>query len=690
MVSLNLAPPVPETTDLLPLHERLRAALSADGQLSAAWPHWRVQAPQARMAEAVAAVLEQGGTLLAQLPTGSGKTLAYLLPLLLWGGRAVVATSTHVLQHQLATRDLPRLAQALARPVRVAVLKGRGRYACLQRLGDAVQRGPRPGEWERHARLRELLAWAGASAEGDLDEWTGAAADPSLRAALVSTSENCLRQACPRWADCHVERARRRAAEADVVVINHHVWLSELRARRQGRSAGVPRHPVLVFDEAHALHELARHWHTQRAEAWAVSRFWSDLAELAQGPARGSAPWAGLALQGDRAWRSLSRALQAAAPREGLQAWPLSVEGAGAGAAGGGAARELGLALQQAHRALQAAQGSDARLGALSERAVAIAQVLQGLLAPAGGETDPGAWLDWQDAQHWTLVRPGPEADEAQARELATGASAGVRAVVHTSATLGDEPGLRWHRDALGLHSLTGLRALHVGPEGPRTGAAWHVPPDLPEPADPTHAEALARQVARWAQRLAGQALVLCTTRRAAERIAQALAAELPPHWRVLRAVGEGGRAAWEALRQDDPRAPTVVVASGAFWRGVDVPGNGLRLVVVDKLPFAPPDDPWVQRRLARAREAGADAFEAVQLADAAMALRQAAGRLIRSPEDRGLFVVGDVRLRTRTYALRLSAALADWRWLENEEEVADWLDALALTRASTTRHRGA
>ena len=145
MVSLNLAPPVPETTDLLPLHERLRAALCADGPLSAAWPHWRVQAPQARMAEAVAAVLEQGGTLLAQLPTGSGKTLAYLLPLLLWGGRAVVATSTHVLQHQLATRDLPRLAQALARPVRVAVLKGRGRYACLQRLGDAVQRGPRPG-----------------------------------------------------------------------------------------------------------------------------------------------------------------------------------------------------------------------------------------------------------------------------------------------------------------------------------------------------------------------------------------------------------------------------------------------------------------------------------------------------------------------------------------------------------------
>lgn len=675
---------MPESAVPSSLHERLSAALSADGPLAAAWPRWRAQAPQARMAEAVAGVLEQGGVLLAQLPTGSGKTLAYLLPLLLWGGRAVVATSTHVLQHQLATRDLPHLAQALGRPVRVAVLKGRGRYACLQRLGEAVQRGPRPGAWAAHARLIDLLAWASSSAEGDLDELPGAAPEAALRSALVSTSENCLRQACPRWTDCHVERARRRAASADVVVINHHVWLSELKARRDGRTAGVPRHPVLVFDEAHALHELTRHWHTQRAESWAVARFWADLAELAQGPARGGAPWAGLALQGERAWRALTVALQAASPREGLQAWPLPDDGAG-----GAASRELGLALQLAHRALAAAQGSDPRLGALADRAVSIAQALQGLLMPTAGGAGEQAWLDWQDAQHWGLVRPGPDADGAQSRALATGAGAGVHAVVHTSATLGDGPELRWHREAMGLQGLAGVRRLCVAPPAPWPGAAWHVPPEGPEPSDPAHAEALARRVASWAMRLGGPALVLTTTRRAADRVAQALLGELAPPWRVLRAAGEGGRAAWAALREADPRTPAVVVASGAFWRGVDVPDNRLRLVVVDKLPFAPPDDPWVQRRLARAREAGDDPFVTVQLADAAMALRQAAGRLIRSPDDRGLFVVGDVRLRTRHYAQRLSAALGDWRWLDSEDEVADWLDGLALTRASTTPHRG-
>ncbi|MBL0918240.1 MAG: ATP-dependent DNA helicase [Hydrogenophaga sp.] len=655
------------------LNTRVDAALAGDGPLAAVWPGWRVQPAQRRMAQAVADTLQQGGALLAPLPTGGGKTLAYLVPLLLSGHRAVVATSTHVLQHQLAGNDLPRLAQALNRPAQVAVLKGRGRYVCLQRLREVVQRGPRPGELPRHARLRELLAWAQASRDGDFDEQPRLASDPALRATITSTSESCLRQVCPSWADCHVERARRRADGADVVVINHHVWLGELRAQRQGRTAGVPRCDTLVFDEAHALHELARHWHTARADATSVARFWADLAELAQGPMRGAAPWTGLALQGGRALRSMSMALHGAAPREGLQAWPLP---------DALPVRELGIALQWAHRALEAAQGGDARLAVLRERAVAIAGVLQGVLAPEGDEP---AWLEWRDNQRWSMVRPGPQASEAAAHELATGAAWGARSVIHTSATLGDEPGLRWHGDALGLPpSAVDWRTLPLEPGPVVPGAVWHVPPDLPEPADPAHGEALARRVAHWAGLLGGQVLVLATTRRAADRLAAALLAELPPRWRVLRASGENGRQGWQALRDE---APTVVVASGAFWRGVDVPGNRLRLVVVDKLPFAPPDDPWLQRRLTRARAAGLNAFDAVQVADAAMALRQAAGRLIRGPADQGLFVVGDVRLRQRAYASRLRAALANWRWLEDEASVAGWLGAMALTRASTTGH---
>jgi ATP-dependent DNA helicase DinG len=629
------------------------------------------------MALAVADTLQDGGVLLAQQATGSGKTLAYLLPVLLSGARAIVATSTHVLQHQLATGELPRLVQALGLSVRAVVLKGRGRYVCLQRVQDAVQRGPRPGALQHHARLRELLEWAQRSREGDLDELPTLADDPALRAAVVSTSENCLRQACPRWTDCHVERARRRAGEADVVIINHALWLSELRAKRQGRSAGVPSAPVLVFDEAHALREQVQHWHTSRAAAPAIARFWRDVEELAQGPARGAAPWAALALQGQRALRSLALALQAAAAREGLQHWP-SVPAA--------LARELGVALQMAHQGLVSAQGSDVRLAALVERAVGFAGVLQGVLVPGDGQGD-SAWLDWGDAERWTLVRPGADAGPAAAHEVATGVAWGARSVVHTSATLGDEPELHWHREAMGLHLAAPVRVLPMDDPTPLPGAAWHVPSGLPEPADPEHAPALAQCIADWAHRLDGHVLLLTTTRRAAQRMVGSLARVMPPHWRVLHGSEEGQRRAWAALRSEDPqRSPLVVVASGAFWRGLDVPDNRLRLVVVDKLPFAPPDDPWLQRRLVQAREQGLDPFASVQLVDAAMALRQAAGRLIRGPGARGLFVVGDVRLRSRAYGPRLMAALTHWRWLEDEAALNDWFDdAQAFTRASTT-----
>jgi len=164
-------------------------------------------------------------------------------------------------------------------PVRAAVLKGRGRYVCLHRVQEAVQRGPRPGALAQHARLRELLEWAQRSREGDLDELPTLADDPALRAVVVSTSESCLRQACPRWSDCHVERARRRAGEADVVVINHALWLGELRAKRQGRSAGVPGASAVVFDEAHALRDQVQQWHTTRAEAPALA---PQVAQLQQ------------------------------------------------------------------------------------------------------------------------------------------------------------------------------------------------------------------------------------------------------------------------------------------------------------------------------------------------------------------------------------------------------------------------
>ncbi|WP_158515837.1 ATP-dependent DNA helicase [Hydrogenophaga sp. PBC] len=658
-----------------PLMARVAQALAPEGALARAWPEWRAREAQAAMAQAGAQTVEEGGALLVEAPAGSGKTLAYLLPWLLSGRRAVISTSTHVLQRQLAERDLPRLASATGQAVRVAVLKGRGRYVCLARLQAAVDMGPRIGAPAEHAWLRELLLWAERGGDGDLDQVAGVDTIAGLHGRVTSTSENCARQACARWAECHVERARRAAQAADVVVINHHVWLAELQRQRRGRPRLLPEVDVVVFDEAHALHGLRARLDAEVIEHTALQRLWADLTALADGPLRGLQAWRLLAHDGQVATRGLAQALGAAVSREGRQAWPLGDRQA---------PWRLATAVAAAQAALRASADADPRLGRLLERTRAAAAVLHTLLS----SDDPAAvWLDWQSREDWACLRPAVENDALAAHALVTGTSLGARSVVHASATLGQDEALLWHRDALAVGADWSPRTLRlrVGDEDPGA-AALYVPEGLPEPAEATHPQALAERIVPWIELLGGRCLVLATTRRAAQRLAQALQARGRPGWRVLLVGDKPTHAALQALRHAGGGAPTIVVACGALWQGIDVPGEALQLLVIDKLPFAPPDDPWLQRRLERARAVGADPFTSVQLADAAMALRQGAGRLIRRAGDRGLIVIGDVRLRRRAYGPALLAALPACRWLDTEGEVQAWLGELeALTRSSTT-----
>lgn len=653
---------------------RVAQALAADGALANAWPHWRVRDAQAAMAQAVAHTIDEGGALLVEAPAGSGKTLAYLLPWLLSGRRAVISTSTHVLQRQLAERDLPGLASATGQAVRVATLKGRGRYVCLARLHALVDQGPRAGAPAEHAWLRELLAWA-VHSDGDLDRVAGTDTIAGLHGRITSTSESCTGPACVRWTDCHVERARRAAQSADVVVINHHVWLAELQRQGQGGPRLLPDVDVVVFDEAHALHALRARLDAEVLDHAALQRLWADVLALAEGPLRGLQAWRLLAHDGRSATRALSQALAAAVPREGRQDWPLSERLA---------PWQLAHAVAAVQTALRASGEADPRLRRLLERTRGMARVLHALLS---GDGNTALWLEWQSPEEWACLQPALDGHAGRAHALATAASLGARSVVHASATLGLDDGLHWHREALVVHGNWSPRTLRLAVGGEQAhAAALFVPDDLPEPAEATHAEALAQRIVPWIAQLGGRCLVLATTRRAAQRLAQALQARARPGWRVLLVGERPTHATLQALRQADGGTPTVVVASGALWQGIDVPGDALQLLVIDKLPFAPPDDPWLQRRLARARALGADPFSAVQLADAAMALRQGVGRLIRRAGDRGLIVIGDVRLRRRAYGPALLAALPPCRWLDGDGEVDAWLGELAaLTRPSTT-----
>ena len=655
-------------------------ALAPEGPLARAWPGWRPRAAQTAMAQAIAEALEGRGALLVEAPAGSGKTIAYLLPWLLSGRRALISTSTHVLQRQLAERDLPRLAAALGVPPRVAVLKGRARYVCLARLQAAVAQGPRVGGAAEHRWLRDLLSWAEADPEGDLDRVAGVDTVASLHGRVSSTSDNCSGAACARWSDCRVERARRTAQHADVVVINHHVWLAELQRRERGRAGLLPDVDLVVFDEAHALHALRARLGAEELERAALQAFWLEVAALGEGPLRGVQPWGLLAHDGQAATRALDQALQAAAPRDGRQPWPLQDLAP---------SWRLAHALANVRQALQACREAEPRAGRLFQRTQGPAQVLHALFGGADSTAPSAAvWLDWRSREAWSALRPALRNEDALAQSLATAAPLGAPCVVHASATLGHEQGLFWHREALALGTPWSPRTLRLSEPGDPHACGLYVPQGLPEPGESGHAEALADRIVPWIQALGGRCLVLATTRRAAQRLAQGLQARARPGWRVLL-VGElPTPAALEALRSAGVREPVIVVASGALWQGIDVPGDALQLLVIDKLPFAPPDDPWLQRRLARAQAVGEDGFQSVQVADAAMALRQGVGRLIRRAGDRGLVVIGDARLRSRAYAPSLLAALPACRWLDTEEEVDAWVAALAaLTTASTSAH---
>jgi len=656
------------------LSHAVAQALAPEGPLARAWPDWRPRAAQAAMAQAVAEALDGGGALLVEAPPGSGKTIAYLLPWLLSGRRALISTSTHVLQRQLAERDLPRLAAALGLPPRVAVLKGRARYVCLARLQAAVAAGPRVGAADEHRWLRELLAWAEADPEGDLDRVAGVDTVASLHGRISSTHDNCSGAACARWGDCRVERARRAAHSADVLVINHHVWLAELQRRERGRPGLLPSVDLVVFDEAHALHALRARLGTEELDRAALQVFWHEVAALGEGPLRGLQPWGLLAHDGQASLRALDQALQAGAPRDGRQPWPLQDPAP---------SWRLAHALASVRQALASCRAAEPRAGRLWERTQGPAQVLHALLSAPG---ESAVWLDWQAREAWSAVRPALRDEAAMAQALATAAPLGAPCVVHASATLGQDEALSWHREALALGAAWSPRTLRLSEPGDPQAAALYVPEDLPEPGESGHAEALADRIVPWVAALGGRCLVLATTRRAAQRLAQGLQARARPGWRVLLVGERPTPAVLDALRRAGGREPVIVVASGALWQGIDVPGDALQLLVIDKLPFAPPDDPWLQRRLAQAQALGEDGFRSVQLADAAMALRQGVGRLIRRAGDRGLIVIGDARLRSRAYAPALLAALPASRWLDSVEEVDGWVAALAaLTTASTS-----
>lgn len=660
------------------LSQAVLQAFAPDGALSRAAEAFRQRGGQTEMALAVARTIESGGALVAEAGTGVGKTFSYLVPALLSGERVLLSTATKTLQDQLFGRDLPRLVEALGLPARIALLKGRASYLCLHRL-ELARRDPGV---DRAAALTlaRVEQWSQATRSGDLAELPGLDERSPVIPLVTSTRENCLGSNCPRFRDCHVNHARREAMAADVVVVNHHLFFADLAVRESGMAELLPTVRVAIFDEAHQLNETGVQFLGQQLGTSQLLDFTRDLLAGGLQLARGLVQWQQVAAALERATRELRLVVGRATAGARLRWQGEAPEGVPP-QPWGAALDDVIAALDEATVALDTVSEIAPDFVRLHERAVTLAGRARRFQGPA--EAGSVRWLDV--GQQLRLIEsPLDIARAVRSRLLrADEAEASQRAWIFTSATLGDDERLTWFTEPCGLDDAEVVRV--DSPFDYPAQAAVYLPRTLPKPNDPGHSAAVAALAGDAAARLGGRTMVLTTTLRALRAIGESLQRRFEGS-RELEVLVQGQwpkRRLIERFREGDAHgAPgCVLVASASFWEGVDVPGDALQLVVIDKLPFPPPGDPLVEARSQRLEQQGRSPFNDYFVPEAAVALKQGAGRLIRRETDRGVLVVCDTRLATMAYGRRLLGALPPMRRLHDEEAFAGMLDSLAADR---------
>ncbi len=648
--------------------DQVAQAFSSAGSLAAADPNYTERPVQQAFAQAVAAALDEREALVAEAGTGVGKTFAYLVPLLLSGKRALVSTATKSLQDQLFLRDLPRLVEALGVPVRVALLKGRSSYLCLHRLAQVRQGFELPDRFAMRA-LSRIEAWAPSTKSGDLAEIDGLDDRSPVIPLVSSTRDNCLGSDCPQFAACHVVKARREAMAADLVVINHHLFFADLAVRDSGMAELLPSVDAVVFDEAHQLSDAGVQFLGLTLGSSQLIDFARDLTAVGLAQARGLADWPALAGAVDRDARELR--LAAAGPlREVRASLKLRWNERAGLAAFAQALSSVSQTAAAAQQALQAAIDLGPDLGRLAERAAALAAAAQAFAEVAAA--DRVRWIDI--SAHAVRLVESP----LDIREVITEQRAKApRTWIFTSATLGDDEALTWFTRSAALENA---RTLRVGsPFDYANNARLYVPPRFPKPNEPGHASAVAALAARCAAALNGRTFVLTTTLRALPLVAETLRAGLDAAGATQVEVLMQGSAPKRALLQRFLDAPAaVLIGSQTFWEGIDVPGDALQCVLIDKLPFPPPNDPLIEARVKQLEAQGRNPFNECFVADAAVSLKQGAGRLVRSESDRGLLVVCDPRIANMPYGRRLIAALPPMKRLDAENDALSWLIELA------------
>ena len=624
------------------------AVLGHDGIIGEHITDFESRSSQLGMAELISEAIALGESRVIEASTGIGKSFAYLVPAFLCDARVVISTGTRNLQDQLYQKDIPLIRKAIVSSRKVALLKGRSNYCCPQRL-NKYRREDRFRSREMAAIFSAISAWAELSDSGDIGEFAEIPENDSLWYYATSNADNCLGSECPQIDKCFVLKARKLAMDADILVINHHLYFSDLALKEDGFGELLPEADVLIFDEAHQLPDIAGNFYGQQITLRQIDTLCRDIieAEVAEA-AESKALRKGSDFMNKCAadFRLALRSFTQKGEWESIQHAP---------------------AIQQAMQSLQQSiEALDDELEPMVSRGKELAmchrrvQVLKLALASfLEAEDNQVSWYELNE-RSFRLVQSPLEVAQAFRKQLEAAAFASV---IFTSATLSSQQSFRYYCERLGLDGIDSTS--FDSPFDYQQQAMLYLPTHLPEPSDDRYPRVFGELCRELVEACAGHCFILFTSYRMLTLTAEYLRSQVD-YPLLIQGELQRNELLQQFIKIDNP----VLLGTSSFWEGVDVKGDQLRCVIIDKLPFKSPHDPVYRRRIQQVNQQGGNAFFEVQVPEATISLRQGVGRLIRDIGDHGIVALCDNRLHTKSYGKGMLESLPPMRRSSDLDEI--------------------